>query len=111
MTKNIVDIGDFQKLDLRVGTIIEVERIQETKKLFKVKVDLGDLGIRQTISGLVGYYEAQELVNKRVIFLANLEEKKLAGEESQGMLLAAEKDKKLALVTIDRDVPDGANVS
>ncbi len=111
MPKQTVNIQDFQKLDLRVGTIIRAERVEGTKKLYKVKVDLGDLGIKQTISGLVGFYEPSELMNRRVIFLSNLEGKKLAGLDSQGMLLAAEKDGRLALVTIDRDVPNGATIS
>ncbi|MEM2922222.1 MAG: methionine--tRNA ligase [Candidatus Bathyarchaeia archaeon] len=111
MSKRDVSIHDFQKLDLRVGTIVEVERVEGTKRLYKVKVDLGELGVRQTVSGLVGYYEPAELANKRIIFLSNLEGKRLAGLDSEGMLLAAEKDGRLALLTVDRDVPNGATVS
>jgi len=108
---HIVDISDFNKLDLRVGTISEVERVAGTKKLYKIKVDLGELGKRQTISGLVGYYDQGALMGKRVIFLANLKRAKIAGEESEGMILAALKDGELALLTVDRGIPDGAKVS
>lgn len=111
MAQGIVDIQDFQRLDLRVGTVVLVERVPNTKKLYRVKVDLGDLGVRQTISGLVGYYEAEQLLHKRIVFLSNLKPIKLAGEDSQGMLLAAQKDEKLALVTVDREVPNGATIS
>jgi len=111
MAQGIVDIQDFQRLDLRVGTVVLVERVPNTKKLYRVKVDLGDLGVRQTISGLVGYYEAEQLLHKRIVFLSNLKPIKLAGEDSQGMLLAAQKGEKLALVTVDREVPNGATIS
>ncbi len=111
MAQGIVDIQDFQRLDLRVGTVVLVERVPNTKKLYRVKVDLGDLGVRQTISGLVGYYEAEQLLHKKIVFLSNLKPIKLAGEDSQGMLLAAQKGEKLALVTVDREVPNGATIS
>jgi len=111
MAQGIVDIQDFQRLDLRVGTVVLVERVPNTKKLYRVKVDLGDLGVRQTISGLAGYYEADQLLHKKIVFLSNLKPIKLAGEDSQGMLLAAQKGEKLALVTVDREVPNGATIS
>lgn len=88
-----------------------VERVPRTEKLYKIQVDLGELGKRQTISSLVGYYNPDELVGKRIIFLANLESAKFSGESSEGMLLAAEKEQRLALLTIDRDIEDGARVT
>jgi methionyl-tRNA synthetase len=106
-----VTYEEFEKIDARVGTIAQVERIPRTEKLFKILVDLGDLGIRQTCSSLVGFYEPAQLLGKRVVFLYNLKSTKFAGEVSQGMLLAAEKDNLLALLTIDREVPNGARVS
>ncbi len=107
----IVDISDFGKLDLRVGTIVEAERVVGTRKLYKIKVDLGELGVRQTISGLVGYYGQSELIGKKVVFLANLKKARIAGEESEGMILAAVKDGELALLTVDREIPNGAKIS
>ena len=102
---------EFKKIDARVGTITSVERIPRTEKLFKIMVDLGPLGIRQTCSSLVGFYEADNLLGKRVVFLYNLKPTKFAGEVSQGMLLAAEQDKVLTLLTIDREVPNGARIT
>lgn len=96
---------------MRVGTIISVERVKRTKKLYKIIVDLGELGSRQTISSLVGYYTPEELVGKKIIFLVNLKPAKFAGEVSEGMLLAAEKGERLALLSVDREIPDGANVT
>lgn len=107
----IIDISDFNKLDLRVGTIVEAERVIGTKKLYRIKVDLGELGMRQTISGLVGHYSQSELIGKRVVFLANLKKARIAGEESEGMILAALKDGELALLTVDREIPNGAKIS
>jgi len=106
-----VTFEEFAKIDARVGTITQVERIPRTEKLFKILVDLGALGIRQTCSSLVGFYEPAQLLGKRVVFLYNLKSTKFAGEVSQGMLLAAEKDNLLALLTIDREIPNGARVS
>jgi methionyl-tRNA synthetase len=106
-----VTFEEFKKLDARVGTVTQVERVPRTEKLFRILVDLGPLGIRQTLSSLVGYYEADELVGRRVVFLYNLKPTKFSGEVSQGMLLAAEQENKLALLTTDRDVPNGARIT
>ncbi len=105
------DINDFQKLDLRVGTITSVERVEGTKKLYKILVDLGELGVKQTISGLVGYYTPEELKGKKVVFLANLKPAKIAGIISEGMLLAAVSENIVSLLSIDKDVPNGAKIS
>jgi len=106
-----VAFEEFKKLDARVGTITSVERVPRTEKLYKILVDLGPLGVRQTVSSLVGYYEVGELLGKRVIFLYNLKPTRFAGEVSQGMLLAAEEGDKLALLTTDREVPNGSMIT
>jgi methionyl-tRNA synthetase len=106
-----VSIEEFKKLEVRVGVVIEVSRVPRTEKLYRVVVDFGPLGKRQTVTGLVGYYKAEELMSKRVAFLLNLKPAKFAGEKSEGMLLAASEGDKLSLLTIDRDVPNGARVS
>ena len=106
-----VTFEDFKKLDARVGTVTQVERVPRTERLYRILVDLGPLGVRQTVSSLVGYYEPNELMGRRVIFLYNLKPTKFAGEVSQGMLLAAEQDNKLALLTTDREIVNGARVT
>lgn len=108
---NEITFEEFKKIDARVGTITQVDRVQRTERLYKILVDLGSLGVRQTLSSLVGYYEPDQLVGKRVVFLCNLKPAKFSGEVSQGMLLAAELDKKLALLTTDQDIPNGAKVT
>jgi methionine--tRNA ligase beta chain len=106
-----ISFEDFKRIDARVGTITQVDRVPRTEKLYRILVDLGQLGVRQTISSLVGYYEANELVGKRIVFLFNLKSTKFAGEVSQGMLLAAEHEQKLALLTTDREIPNGSRIT
>ncbi len=108
---NIVSFDDFKRIDIRTGTIIEVERVPNTRKLYKIRVDLGERGVKQTISSLVGYYTKEELLNKRVIFLANLKSAKFAGEASEGMLLAAEMNDKVVLLTTDQEIDNGARIT
>ena len=106
-----VSFSDFKKLDMRVGTIIKVEPVPRTSKLYKIQVDLGEIGVKQTISSLVGYYTPEELTNKKIVFLTNLKPAKFSGEISEGMLLAVEIDDKLALLTTDKEIQDGARVT
>lgn len=108
---NEVSIDEFKKIEIRVGSVVEVSRVPKTNKLYKVVVDFGPHGKRQAITGLVGYYAAEELMNKRVAFIMNLKPAKFAGEKSEGMLLAASEGDKLSILTIDRDVPNGSRVS
>ena len=106
-----ISFEDFKRMDARVGTITHVERVTRTEKLYKILVDLGPLGVRQTVSSLVGYYEPDQLKGKRVIFLYNLKPSKFSGEVSQGMLLAAEEGDKIALLTTDSEVPNGSRIT
>ena len=107
----IVTIDEFKRLEMRVGTVVEVSRVPRTNKLYKVVVDLGTYGRKQTATSLVDYYKAEELLHKRVIFLSNLKPTEFAGQKSEGMLLAASEGEKLSLLSIERDVPDGSRVS
>jgi len=106
-----VTFDEFKKLDMRVGTIVNVEHVKRTERLYKIQVDLGELGVRQTISSLVGYYAPDELKGKKIIYLVNLKPAKFSGEMSEGMLLAAEKGEKLALLCVDREIDNGARVT
>ncbi|HJJ56308.1 MAG TPA: methionine--tRNA ligase [Methanocorpusculum sp.] len=85
---NIVTIDDLSKLDLRVGQIINAERVPKTDKLMKLQVDIG-IETRQIISGIAQYYTPDELVGKKVIVIVNLKPAKLHGEMSNGMIFAA----------------------
>jgi methionine--tRNA ligase beta chain len=92
-TPEITEImfSDFEKLDLRVGKILEAIPVPESKKLVKLVVDFGT-ETRQAMAGILKYYTPEELVGKKCVFLLNLQRRVLAGIESQCMVLAAEDD-------------------
>jgi len=104
-----ISFNDFSKLDLRSAKIITVENIEGKDKLYKLTIDLGSEK-RTLVAGLKEFYSKDELLGKTIIVLANLEPKKLAGIESQGMLLAAESGEKVALLTLDKELPAGSEV-
>ncbi|MCA9369846.1 MAG: methionine--tRNA ligase [Pseudomonadales bacterium] len=79
----------FQTLDMRVATILTVEAVAGADKLLKITLDVGELGKRVVAAGIKQWYGPEELIGKRVVYLANLEPRVIRGIESQGMLLAA----------------------
>ncbi len=105
-----ITIEEFRKLDLRVAKVLEAERVPGTDKLIRAKVDLGN-EVRTIVTGLLPHYAPEDLVGKTLVVVANLEPRRVRGVESQGMLLAAEWEGQLALVTLDRDLPPGARVT
>jgi methionine--tRNA ligase beta chain len=88
--KSIITFDDFSKLDLRVGKVVHCERKEGSEKLLRLKVDFGEEGERNILSGLAQWYQPEDLVDKEFIFIINLEPRKIMGEESQGMILAAD---------------------
>ena len=107
----MLSMKEFKKLNLRVGTVSKVERVPGSSKLYRLLVDLGGEEPTQIVTGLVGYYDEEDLKGKRIVVLTNLEPAKIFGQVSNGMLLAAEFQEKLALLTVDRDIPNGARVT
>lgn len=107
-----IDIDLFAKVKLRVATIEAVEAVPKSKKLYKLQLDVGDLGKRQIVSGIAQHYTVEELVGRQIVIIANLKPAKLMGVESQGMLLAAstDDDGTLALLAPDKAIPSGARV-
>ncbi|MDR7436195.1 MAG: methionine--tRNA ligase [Armatimonadota bacterium] len=105
-----VTIDDFRRLDIRVGTVLSAARVPGTDKLIEVKVDIGR-EVRTLVTGLIPHYQPEDLVGRRIIVLANLQPRRVRGVTSQGMLLAAEWDGQVALLTVDRDAPTGARIS
>jgi export-related chaperone CsaA len=108
----MITFEDFQKLDLRIGKILEIEDAETRKPMFRMKIDFGDLGIKQTIAGLKEFYTKDELLNKKVAALVNLEPKKLGNELSECMVLAAVvgDDEKVAVLNPERDIDAGAKI-
>ena len=108
--KENITFDDFGKIDIRVGTVLEAEKVAKTKKLLKLKIDTG-IDQRTVVSGIAEYYKPEDLVGKQVSILVNLEPKKLKGIESQGMILCAENaDGSLSIVTPDQSVKPGSEV-
>ncbi len=107
-----VTFDDFKKMDIRAGTIVSCEKVPKTKKLLKLKVDIGS-ETRTIVTGLADLYKPEELEGMTALFLVNLEPKKLAGIESQGMILAiehAEKEGHWIPITV-QGVPPGSKVA
>ena len=104
---------DFEKLDLRVATIKKAEEIENADKLYKLTIDVGELGERIICAGIKEFYKPEELEGKQIILLANLEPRKMRGIESQGMLLAAstEDHSKVFLLKPDKEIKPGSCVS
>lgn len=101
--------NDFSKLDLRVAVVKEVELVEGADKLYKLTIDVG--GEERTLAaGLKEFYSPEEIKGKKIIVLINLAPKTVRGVESNGMLLAAEKDGVVSLLTIDKDVESGAKI-
>ena len=107
--QDYITIDDFDKVKLKVAKVLEAESVEKSAKLLKLKVSLGNEE-RQIIAGLKKYYEPQELVGKKVVIVANLKPAKLAGELSQGMVLAAGDDEVVKALFVDDAIAEGESV-
>lgn len=104
-------LNEFAALDFRVGRIIEVEDLEAARKpMYKLKVDLGELGTRNLAAGLKSHYSKEQLLNTLVIVVANLEPKNIANFISEGMVLAADDGTNISLIRPDKDLPPGSRV-
>ena len=105
-----ISFDEFEKLDIRVGTVLECTKVPKADKLLCFKIADG-LENRTIVSGISKYYKPEELVGKQVCFIANLPPRKLKGIESQGMILSAvNNDGSLSVITTDREVKPGSQV-
>ncbi len=109
---DVVPFEDFYKLDLRIAKVVEVVEHPNADKLFLLKIELGSEQ-RQLCAGLRGHYTAEQLVGKNIVVVANLAPRKVRGELSQGMLLAAgnEDQSQVILLTTEADIAPGSSVS
>ena len=105
-----VSMKEFKRLDVRIGTVADVERVPGSEKLYRMQVDMGG-EVRQIVTGLVDWYTEEELRGKVIAVLMNLKPAKIFGQWSYGMLLAAEMGEDLALLTVDRHIDNGARVT
>jgi methionyl-tRNA synthetase len=106
--EDLVSFKEFQKLDLRVGTIRGAELIPGSRKLIKLTVDIGEE--RTVVAGISGHYSEDDLIEKQVVLVANLEPVKLMGVESRGMVLAAEDESGVHLLIPDAGTVPGSRI-
>ena len=111
-----VNFENWEKLDLRVAEIKEVEEIEGADQLYKIILDVGEIGERIICSGLKKFYSKEDLIGKKIIYFSNLKPRKLRGIESQGMLLASStfskdgKEKEVVLISPEKDIENGSRV-
>jgi len=109
--KDLIQFEDFAKMDIRIGTILEAEKMPKANKLLVLKVDTG-IDVRTIVSGIAESFSPEEIIGKRVSVLANLAPRALRGVESQGMILmTTNAEGKLVFVNPDADAPNGATVN
>lgn len=110
--EGIATYDDWSKLDLRIAEIIKAEEIDGADKLYKLTLNVGELGEKIICAGIKKYYSIEDLNGKKIVYFSNLKPRKLMGIESQGMLLAAytEDDSQVILLTPDKECKAGNKI-
>lgn len=104
-----VTFDEFKKLDIRIGTVVACEKVEDADKLLKLEVDFGEFK-RQIVSGIAEWYSPEDLVGKQCPFLVNLEPRTIRDVESQGMLLVVEAENKLVMLSPEEKMPEGSKI-
>ncbi len=109
---SFIEIGDFAKVEMKVGEVLTATRIPKADKLLLLTIDVGEAEPRQVLAGIAQYYEPETLVGKKVVVVANLKPRKLRGYESQGMVVAASigEEGRPVIATFTEEVPNGARL-
>jgi len=110
MPAQIVSFEDFSKMDIRIGKITKAESVPQSRNLIKLVIDIGGGELRQAVAGIAQHYSPQELEGKQVAVIANLQPKRMFGIESNVMILAAEDEKTVSMLTPDRPVKVGSKI-
>jgi len=105
----MASIEDFKKLELRIAKIVEVNPHSNADRLFVLKIDLGDC-TRQIVAGIKSGYREEELINRQIVVIANLESAEIRGVKSEGMLLAASDETGISILSPDRELKLGSIV-
>ncbi len=106
----MITYDEFSKVELRTAAVKTAERVEGSEKLVRLEVDLGEPTLRQIVAGIGTTYEPDQLINKQIVIVTNLEPRKLMGLESNGMLLAASSDAGPVILVLDREVSPGSAV-
>lgn len=104
-----ITLEEFKKLDIRIGEILSVEKVENSDNLLKLEVDFGEFK-RQIVSGIAKWFSPEELKGKKLPFIVNLEPRKFKGVESQGMLVAVNSDEKAVLLEPQNEVRVGDKI-
>ena len=104
-----IEEEEFEKLDIRVGKVLECEKVPKSSKLLRFTLQVGS-ETRQILSGIAKFHKPEELIGKNVLFVANLKPRKMMGLESCGMILSAEFEDKLTVLTTLNDIQSGAEI-
>jgi methionyl-tRNA synthetase len=109
---SFIEIGDFAKVDLRVGQVLSAERVPKSDKLLLLQIDVAEEKPRQILAGIAEYYAPEKMIGRKVVVVANLKPRKLRGYESQGMVVAASygEEGRPVIATFDEEVPNGARL-
>lgn len=112
MVKDEITFPDFQKLDLRVGKVVEAESVDGSMSLIRMQIDLGrEYGKKKIIGGLSKWYKPEDLKGKKFIIVANLAPKQMMKEKSYGMILCADREEEAPyLIQVDNKIPVGTVV-
>ncbi len=108
--KIYASIDDFQKIEIRLGTVLSVDVVEGADKLYLLKVDFGEEAPRQILSGIREFVQGDELLGKQFPFVTNLAPRMLRGHESQGMILAGSSEDTLALLSPTKQLPNGTRL-
>ncbi|RLJ01061.1 MAG: methionine--tRNA ligase subunit beta [Candidatus Aenigmatarchaeota archaeon] len=104
-----IKFKDFEKLEIKIGEILSAEKVEDSDKLLKLEVNLGDEK-RQIVAGIAESFEPENLIGKEIPIIANLEPRKIRGVESQGMILVVDAKDKMVLLNPEEEVPPGSVV-
>ena len=107
----MINFKEFQKIELKIAKILKAERVEGSEKLIKLQLDLNEEESRQILAGIAGFYQPEDLINKEIVVVANLEPREIFGMESRGMLLAADDDGKPVLLKPDKEVSPGTKIT
>jgi methionine--tRNA ligase beta chain len=111
LASKTVSFEEFSKIDMRIGRIIEAEPVPNSKKLLKLKIDLGGGVVKQSVAGLADQYKPEELKSKLVAVVTNLAPRKIFGLESEVMLLAAVDGDKVSILQPDKQPKEGSKIT
>lgn len=111
LAMELINYDDFAKVEFRIGEIKEAQAVEDSEKLIRLVVDFGkELGERIVFSGIRKWYQPEELINKKTVFVVNMVPKKIMGEESQAMIFGAENGDDMSILLLDKDLENGSKV-